>query len=89
MFERTIRPVDLAKILGVPLNNKRPKKLADAMAKVVPGFGGLGTFKKYNRKEYEVISYIMRRIDEEKATLEQAINDAVDLYYRNTVLIFG
>ncbi|MFJ7649242.1 hypothetical protein ACIQ1H_17010 [Lysinibacillus sp. NPDC097279] len=89
MFERTIRPTDLATMLGVSLKNKRPKALADAMAEVVPGFGGLGRYKKYNRKEYEVISFIMRRIDEERATLEQAINDAVDLYYRNTVLIFG
>lgn len=89
MFERTIRPVDLARILGVPLNNKRPKKLADAMRDVIPGFGGMNKNRCYTKKEVEIIKYLIRRIDEEKATLEQAINDAVDLYYRNTVLIFG
>lgn len=60
--------------------------MADAIAEVVPGFVGVGRYKRYNRKQYEVISYVLLRIDDIGAAFEQAINDAVELFYQNTVL---
>lgn len=89
MFERTIRPTDLASMLQVKTNNKRPKKIADAMATRVSGFGGISQRKNYNEKEYEVIAYIIRKMDVNGLTLEQAVDKAVSLFYRQTVLVFG
>lgn len=89
MFERIIRPVELARMLQVKQNNKRPKKIADALAVKVKGFGGDGRYRVYTEKECEVIAYVIRKIDEDGLTFEQAVDKAVDLYYKNTVLVFG
>ena len=89
MFERNIRPKDVNERLGLKSKDKRPKGIADAMNEGAPGFGGTNRFNMYNEKELEVISYVLRKMGDDKLTLEQAVDKAINLFYRQTVLVFG
>lgn len=63
--------------------------IADAVSKVIPGFGNVNKPNRfYSQKEAEVIRYLMnRKVD--KVDYDIAANEVPSIFYESTIIKFG